>query len=238
MQNRWTGEVPSLSGNLITLREVATSDVNPLFTLLSNPAVRRHMAPPPPTLSKFAGFVEWSHRQRVQGRGVCFAIVPQGMTAAIGILQLRLDLATGFAEWGFVLSTHFWSTGVFVDAADAAAEFAFADMQVEGLEARIATRNERARAAIQKLGARFEKTIAVPSPNNIPRDPEQLWILREDDWRNHAPVLCAPELTAQRLRSAIAAAESELRWAGEPDAVEPFPLFMFDRRRRENDAVE
>jgi RimJ/RimL family protein N-acetyltransferase len=50
-----------------TLREVAASDVYPLFTLFSDPAVTAYMAPPPPTPAKFAGFVEWSHQQRAQG---------------------------------------------------------------------------------------------------------------------------------------------------------------------------
>ena len=118
------------------------------------------MAPPPPTLAKFAGFVEWSHQQRAQGHGVCFGIVPDGMTAAVGILQVRLEPTLSDAEWGFVLSTHFWSTGVFADAANVLVEFAFTTMHVERLEARIALRNQRAHAAVQKLGARFETTLA------------------------------------------------------------------------------
>src|SRR5262245_57418057 len=114
MLDRSTDPVPLLRGDLMTLREVAASDVYTLFTLLSDPAATAFMAPPPPTLAKFAGFVEWSHQQRAQGRGICFGIVPDGMTAAAGILQVRgLELMSSDAEWGFVLSPHFWSTGVF-----------------------------------------------------------------------------------------------------------------------------
>jgi RimJ/RimL family protein N-acetyltransferase len=91
MLDRWTDQVPPLHGELTTLREVAALDVYPLFTLFSDPAVTEYMAPAPPTLAKFAGFVEWSHRQRAQGHGVCFGIVPHGMTAAVGILQVRFD---------------------------------------------------------------------------------------------------------------------------------------------------
>ena len=139
MLDRWTDRVPPLHGDLTTLREVAASDVYPLFTLFSDPAVTAYMAPPPPTLAKFAGFVEWSHQQRAQGHGVCFGIVPDGMTAAVGILQVRLDSTVSDAEWGFVLSPHFWSTGVFSDAANVLVEFAFTTMHVERLEARIAS---------------------------------------------------------------------------------------------------
>src|SRR3954447_21477620 len=178
MREGWTTAVPSLHGDFTTLREVAASDVHTLFTLFSDPAVTEYMAPPPPTLAKFAGFVEWSHQQRARGRGVCFGIVPYGMAAAVGILQVRLEPASSDAEWGFVLSTHFWSTGVFSDAANVLVEFAFTTMDVERLEARIALRNGRAHAAVQKLGARFEATRAEPSPQGIPRDPESVWTLR------------------------------------------------------------
>ena len=234
MLERWTEGVPALRGDLTTLREVAASDVFPLFTLFSDPAVTAYMAPPPPTLAKFAGFVEWSHQEREHGRGLCFGIVPDGMTAAVGILQVRAqDSALPSVEWGVVLSAHFWSTGVFFDAANALMEFAFTTIQVDRLEARIATRNRRAHAAVQKLGARFESTLASSSPQGIPRDPESVWTLTHDDWRNRAgdPRASAPD-ARQRIRKAVEAAESTLRRSELPQAVEPYPLFLFDRRRR------
>jgi RimJ/RimL family protein N-acetyltransferase len=235
MLERWTERVPPLRGDLTTLREVAASDVHALFTLFSDPAVTAYMAPPPPTLAKFAGFVVWSHQEREQGHGLCFGIVPDGMTAAVGILQVRcLDSMASSAEWGFVLSTHFWSTGVFLDAAKVVVDFAFTAMHVDRLEARIATRNRRAHAAVQKLGARFESTLPSSSPMGIPRDPEWVWTLRRDDWRNRAPDGgLSAEDARERIAKAVEAAESELRRSESPATVEPYPLFLFDRRRRE-----
>ena len=234
MHPGWTDRVPHLHGELTTLREVAATDCYPLFALFSDPAVTAHMAPPPPTLAKFAGFIEWSYQQREQGHGVCFGIVPKGMEVAVGILQVRLDPSLSGAEWGFVLSTHFWSTGVFSDAASAVAEFAFTIMRLERLEARIALRNRRAHAAVEKLGARFETTLAGSSPQGIPRDPESVFGLREHDWRNRRrdPRVSVHD-AALRIRTAIEAAESQLRRIDAPATVEPYPLFLFDRRRRE-----
>ena len=234
MLTEWTERVPPLNGELTTLREVDASDVYPLFTLFSDPAVTAHMAPPPPTLAKFAGFVEWSHQQRTHGRGVCFGIIPEGMSAAVGILQIRLDPGLAEAEWGFVLSAHFWSTGVFSDAANALVEFAFKTLQVERLDARIAQRNQRALAAMQKLGARFEATREQSSPQGIPRDPETVWTLRESDWRNRVRDhrVSARDAVA-RIQTAVDAALGQLQRSYAPDTVEPYPLFLFDRRRRE-----
>jgi ribosomal-protein-alanine N-acetyltransferase len=235
MVDRWTDQVPSLHGDLTMLREVVASDVYTLFTLFSDPVVTAYMAPPPPTLAKFAGFVEWSQQQRAQGRGICFGIVPDGMTAAVGILQVRsLDSTSSDAEWGFVLSAHFWSTGVFSDAAKVLVEFVFTTLHVKRLEARIALRNQRARAALQKIGARFESTLPASSPKGIPRDPASVWILREDDWRNRARnPRGSSDDARQRIRTAVEAAERELRRSEAPETVEPYPLFLFDRRRRE-----
>ena len=235
MLERWTDRLPRLRGDVTTLREVDASDVYTLFTLFSDPVVTAYMAPPPPTLAKFAGFVEWSHREREQGYGLCFGIVPDGMTAAVGILQVRsLDSTLSSAEWGFVLSAHFWSTGVFSDATNVLLEFAFKTMHVNRLEARIALRNRRAHAAVQKMGAQFESTLATSSPKGIPRDPEFVWTLYEHNWRNRTrdPHTSAHD-TRQRIEKAVEAAESELRQSEAPHTVEPYPLFLFDRRRRE-----
>jgi ribosomal-protein-alanine N-acetyltransferase len=235
MLDRWTDRVPPLRGDLMTLREVAASDVYTLFTLFSDRAATAHMAPPPPTLAKFAGFVEWSQQERAQGRGICFGIVPDGMTAAAGILQVRcLDSMSSDAEWGFVLSPHFWSTGVFSEAANVFVEFAFTTMHVKRLEARIALRNRRAHAAMQKLGARFDSTLAASLPKGIWRDPQSVWTLREHDWRNRAHNRrVSVDDAKQSIRTAVEAVESELRRSEAPETVEPYPLFLFDRRRRQ-----
>jgi [ribosomal protein S5]-alanine N-acetyltransferase len=235
MPTRWSEQVPPLRGDVTTLREVDVSDVHPLFTLFADPAVTAYMAPPPPTLARFAGFVVWSQQERERGRGLCFGIVPRGMTTAVGILQIRcLDSSGSTAEWGFVLSAHFWSTGVFVEAAHLLVDFAFTTMQLERLEARIALRNRRAHAAVRKLGARRESTLDSMSETGIPRDPEVVWTLREEDWRQRTPDLHASADAARTpIQLAVEAAQRELRRSESPEAVEPYPLFLFDRRRRE-----
>lgn len=235
MLKEWTERLPGLRGDLTTLREVAASDVYTLFTLFSDPAVTAYMAPPPPTLAKFAGFVVWSHQQRERGHGLCFGVVPDGMTAAVGILQVRsLDSNLPGAEWGFVLGAHFWSTGVFFDAANMLVEFAFTTLHVGWLEARIALRNRRAQAAVQRLGARSGAILESSSQTGIPRDPEMVWTLHEDDWRNWVQnPRVSTEDARQRIQKAVEAAQSELQRSEAPETVEPYPLFLFDRRRRD-----
>jgi ribosomal-protein-alanine N-acetyltransferase len=235
MSDGWTRELPHLRGDVAMLREVAAADVYTLFTLFSDPAVTAHMGPSPSTLARFAGFVEWSQQEREHGRGLCFGIVPDGMTVAVGIIQVRLQPAASDAEWGFVLGTHFWSSGLFADAGSLLIDFAFTTLGVERLEARIALRNARAQAAMQKFGAQLEGTLASTSPHGDRRAPEAVWVLRSHDWqkRERDPRLSAHD-AAQRIRTAIQAAEIALRESEGLELVEPYPLFMFDRRRRES----
>ena len=132
------------------------------------------------------------------------------------------------------MSSHFWSTGVFFDAASVLVEFALTTVRVDRLEARIALRNRRAHAAVRKLGARPESTLATSSDQGIPRDPELVWTLRENEWRNraHDPRVSADD-ARQRIQKAVEAAEGVLQRSESTETVEPYPLFLFDRRRRE-----
>jgi hypothetical protein len=157
------------------------------------------------------------------------------MTAAVGILQIRsLDPASSSAEWGFILSSHFWSSGAFVDAASVLVEFALTTAGVDRLEARIALRNRRAHAAVQKLGARPESTLATSSEQGIPRDPELVWTLREPEWRNRpSDARVSADAARERIQNAVEAAERVLQRIEPAESVEPYPLFLFDRRRRE-----
>src|SRR6185295_8045615 len=122
----WTQQVSELTGRLVTVREVRSSDAAWLFEMLSDPAVTRHLSQPPPSVDAFAGFIAWAQRERAEGNSICFGIVPRGLPHAVGIVQIRALEPSWFAsEWGFALGAAFWATGMFVEAASLVADFAF-----------------------------------------------------------------------------------------------------------------
>src|SRR5205823_377253 len=86
-------------------------------------------------------------------------------------------------DWGFALGASFWSTGVFLDAADLVAGYAFGAMGVHRLEARAVTTNGRGNGALQKLGARPEAALACSFNRGGRYDPQFLWGLSAEDWR-------------------------------------------------------
>jgi ribosomal-protein-alanine N-acetyltransferase len=180
----WQDRLPTMLGRMVTLRELRTSDAPALFAALSTEQVTRFISPPPSTVDGFEKFIAWTHRQRSAGQYVCFAVVPKGSDRAVGIFQIRaLDLAFETAEWGFALASEFWGTGVFVDGAELALEFAFDTLGVHRLEARAALRNGRGNGALRKLGAVQECVLRRSFLRNGEYLDQALWTILEEDWR-------------------------------------------------------
>lgn len=192
------------------MREVVDADAPSLFDLLADPIVAEHVSEPPPSVQAFSGFIRWAQRSRERGECVCFAIVPHQLHAAVGIIQVRALEPTFFtAEWGFAVGAAFWSTGVFTDAANLVAEFAFGTLGVNRLEARAVIGNARAIAALQKLGARPEAALLRSFRKGGRREPQQLWTLREDDWRERP--LVARRMSAVEANDNIARAVQQMQ---------------------------
>src|SRR5437016_5743313 len=150
----WRTALPELEGRRITLREPRASDAASLFSLLSTEDVSRFISPPPPTVEGFERYVAWSQRQRAAGQYVCFAIVPRGAEAPIGLIHVRaLGPGFGTADWGFAVASEFWGSGIFTEAAELVLDFAFDTLRTHRLEARAALCNGRGNGAMKKLGA-------------------------------------------------------------------------------------
>jgi len=180
----WRGRLPALSGRQGGLRELRASDAAPLFALLTTEEVARFISPPPTTVEGFERFIAWTHRQRLAGTYVCFAVTLKGFDTAIGIFQVRqLEPDFGTAEWGFAIGSPFWGTGVFQDSAQQVLEFAFDVLGVHRLEARAAVQNGRGNGALLKVGAVQEGVLRKSFLRNGRYLDQVLYAIVEDDWR-------------------------------------------------------
>ena len=150
----WKQALPVLAGTTFTLRELRLEDAPALLTMLTTEEVARFISPPPTTVEGFERFIAWTHRERANGNYACFAIVPQGLTTAIGIFHVRsLEPGFGSAEWGFAMGSQFWGTGIFAEGAKLVLDFAFDVIGAHRLEARAAVANGRGNGALRKIGA-------------------------------------------------------------------------------------
>ena len=180
----WRQALPILSGAGVTLRELRLEDAASLLAMVSTEEVSRFISPPPTTVEGFERFIAWAIRERERGNYLCFAVVPEGLTTAVGLFQLR-SLEPGFAtaEWGFVLGSGFWGTGAFIHSARLVLDFAFDVMNVHRLEARASLVNGRGNGALRKLGA-VQEGVLRQSFFRFGRYHDQvLWSVLAADWR-------------------------------------------------------
>jgi RimJ/RimL family protein N-acetyltransferase len=180
----WHDGLPVLTGAIATLRELRPADAPALLAMLSTEEVTRFISPAPISVDGFERFVDWTIRQRAQGTHVCFAVIPHGMDAPVGIFQVR-QLEPGFAtaEWGFAIASAFWGTGLFTDAARLVADFAFEVIKIHRLEARAAVLNGRGLGALRKIGAVPEGILRKSLLRNGEYLDQALWTILDEDWR-------------------------------------------------------
>jgi RimJ/RimL family protein N-acetyltransferase len=180
----WRKGLPVLAGGGVTLRELRIADAPALLELLTADEVAQFISPPPTSIDGFERFISWAQQEQLAGRYVCFAVVPEGMTTAVGIFQVRqLDPQFGTAEWGFALGRLFWGTGLFIAAARLTVDFAFETIGVYRLEARAAVGNGRGNGALAKIGAVKEGLLRRSFLRHGQYHDQALWSMVRDDWR-------------------------------------------------------
>jgi RimJ/RimL family protein N-acetyltransferase len=179
----WKLQLPVLTGAGITLRELRLSDAPALLSLLTSEEVTRFISPPPTTLQGFQKFIDWTVRERQEGRYACFAVVPEGYDVAVGLFQVRqLDPSFGTAEWGFAIGSEFWGSGLFSQGANLVVDFAFDVIGVHRLEARAAVQNGRGNAALRKMGAVQEGILRKSFLRGGKHLDQALWAILDQDW--------------------------------------------------------
>jgi ribosomal-protein-alanine N-acetyltransferase len=176
--------LPVLRGLRLTLRELRAGDAASLLAHLSSEEVTRFISPPPTTIGGFERFIAWARTRRAQGRYACFAIIPEGEHAAVGLFQLHmLDADQGRAEWGFVLGSAYWGKGLFLDGAMLMLSFAFEIVGVQRMEARACVDNARGNGALQKVGAIREHRLWQGFHKGGRHFDQWLWSLTPRRWR-------------------------------------------------------
>jgi RimJ/RimL family protein N-acetyltransferase len=179
----WKAGLPVLAGTGFTLRELRVEDAAPLLAMLTTEEVARFISPPPTTVEGFERFIQWAQRERLAGNYACFAIVPAGMTTAIGLFQVRsLEPGFGSAEWGFAMGSAFWGSGIFAEGARLVLDFAFDVLRAHRLEARAAVANGRGNGALRKIGAVQEGVLRRSFLRNGQYHDQVLWGILREDW--------------------------------------------------------
>ena len=180
----WRASLPVLAGSRFVRRELRAEDAPTLLAMLTPDEVSRFISPPPTTVQGFEQFINWTLKERERGNYICYGVVPAGMSAAIGLFQLRsLEPGFGSCEWGFALGSQFWGTGLFVDAAKMVLDFGVEVVGLQRFEARAAVANGRGNGALRKIGAVQEGVLRRSFLRNGQYHDQVLWSVLAEDWR-------------------------------------------------------
>jgi ribosomal-protein-alanine N-acetyltransferase len=106
-----------------------------------------------------------------------------GSDTAIGIFQIRsLQREFEIAEWGFVLASEHWGSGMFLEGAQLLLGFAFDELGAHRLEARATIGNGRGNGALKKLGAVREGVLRKSFSKSGQALDQALWTILHDEW--------------------------------------------------------
>lgn len=183
IQADWRKALPELRDDVVTLREVREDDAGTLVAHLYRPPVLRFITPCPSTREGFKRFIRWAQAERRRGRFACYGIVPAGVTAAVGVIQvwpIERDFTT--AEWGFALGEEYWRTGLFTRSARLAIDALFLHLRIKRLEARAVDTNEMGNRALERLGAVREGTLRSGFSNGLIVRDHVMWSILASEW--------------------------------------------------------
>jgi RimJ/RimL family protein N-acetyltransferase len=182
----WRSELPTLSGRVVTLREVASQDLGPLVDLLALGDATRFGIDEPVTDVGVQELIDRAPRERASGLSFTYVISLTAARTVAGLIQVRqLDPAFEAAEWECTIAPSSRGIGIFMEAARLVGSLTFGSVGAHRLEARVLLQNGRANGALRKLGAVQEGVLRRSIRRGDDYVDQVLWSLLKEDWGDH-----------------------------------------------------
>lgn len=184
VRTNWREALPTLTSGSITLREPVPSDAVALLTALPDDALAQIVPEPPPaSVAGIESLIERLQAARRAGSMACWAIVPAGADAAVGLIGVRaIDHTCTMVEGVAVTAEEFRGTPLFQAAGRMVLGSLFGQMGVHRVEFRIDVRNGRANGALRKLGATQEGLLRRARTHDGEFHDQVLWAIIATDW--------------------------------------------------------
>jgi RimJ/RimL family protein N-acetyltransferase len=182
----WRGELPTLMGRTIALREPVPQDLGRLVHLLSLGDATRFGIDEPVSEVGVQELIERTALERANGTSVTFVIALSSTRTIVGLIQVRqLDPSFEAAELECTIAPSSRGTGIFIEAARLAGSFAFGTLGTHRLEARVLLQNGRGNGALRKLGAVQEGILRRSVRSAGEYFDQVLWSILKEDWGEH-----------------------------------------------------
>jgi N-acetyltransferase len=154
----WPNLTPTLEGELVVLEPLAARHQADLLEVSSDPEIWRWMPQAATSEAELEAWIGQSLASTAAGREGAFATIDRASGRAIGssrYLTLRPE-HRGLEIGGTWLARTAWRTGANLEAKLLMLAHAFDELQCLRVEFKTDARNERSRAALAALPARFE----------------------------------------------------------------------------------
>ncbi len=185
----------------LTLRQFTQGDAAELHRLINDWEVTRTLAvvPFPYHRDMADDWIVAADRQLRDGSGYHLAITGQEADKEIlvGSVGLRLDRAARTGHLGYWVGRRFWGHGVASEAADRVARWSLANLDIDRIEAAVATDNPASAAVLRRIG--FHQT-GEGTGHSVARGadhPVWLFTATRDDIFGHAEAGPAEPVDAQ-----------------------------------------
>ncbi len=145
----------SLKGNLVGLRPLRKSDVPVFHPLVTDPQVARFLPslPDPYPIEEGYTWVRSTHRLARQREAFTLGIESREDRAIVGIIALmHVNWVDRVAELGYWVGRPYWRRGYGFEATQLMLRFAFRELKLYRLFARVIASNSRSAGLLQKAG--------------------------------------------------------------------------------------
>jgi ribosomal-protein-serine acetyltransferase len=173
-------------GDGLELRALADGDADELFALVERS--RSHLAPWMPWLDTHTTpadtlrFIREAREQIDAGTSLQLAIADRGRLVGVASLY-AIDRAVGVCRCGYWLAPDALGRGIATRALASLLDHAFAELGLRRAELRAAPGNARSRRVAERLGFRFERTLADAEQFGDRRRDQVQYALAADAWR-------------------------------------------------------
>lgn len=154
-------KLPTLTGSRVTLRQMTRRDAEDFWQLANDRQVVRFLIslPYPYTLADGYAFIRRTHRQIRKGTDFAFGIVAHETGTVVGGVGFhQYDKKNRRIEIGYWLGRPYWRKGYVSEAVRLACDWAFRELKVVRIQARVAAKNQASAKLLLKVGFTHEGT--------------------------------------------------------------------------------
>lgn len=151
---------PILNGTSFILRQINETDIENIYTGLSNKEVIKYYGVSYKSINETEEQMKWFNDLEQTATGIWWAIVNENNSDFYGAIGLNnLNKTHRKAEIGFWLLPNFWGKGIMREALKLVINYAFTDLNLHRIDAMVETENINSKKLLQKLNFSFEGTL-------------------------------------------------------------------------------